>query len=66
MTTEPRKLVLDLKAAGFTQKQIELRTGIPQPTVSKIERGVTSDVRFSNYRALVELHAVECPTKAEA
>jgi transcriptional regulator with XRE-family HTH domain len=53
---EPRELVLALKALGLTQKQIEERTGIPQPTVSKIERGDVSDVMSRSYRALLALH----------
>ena len=54
---EPRELVLAIKALGLTQKQIEERTGIPQPTVSKIERGDVSDVMSRSYRALVALHS---------
>jgi len=36
---KPRELVLALRAMGLTQKQIEQRTGIPQPTISKIGLG---------------------------
>ena len=53
---EPRDLVLALKATGLTQKQIEEATGIPQPAVSKIERGEVADVMSRNYRALLALH----------
>jgi transcriptional regulator with XRE-family HTH domain len=53
---EPRELVQALKAKGLTQKQIEERTGIPQPTVSKIERGDVADVMSRNYRALLALY----------
>ena len=53
---EPRDLVLALKAAGLTQKQIEEASGIPQPTVSKIERGEVADVMSRNYRALLALY----------
>ena len=53
---EPRELVLAIKAKGLTQKQIEEATGIPQPTVSKIERGDVADVMSRNYRALLALH----------
>lgn len=52
----PRDLVLALKAAGLTQKQIGDATGIPQPTVSKIERGEVADVLSRNYRALLGLY----------
>lgn len=54
---EPRELVQAIKGRGLTQKQIEERTGIPQPTVSKIERGEVSDVMSRSYRALVALHS---------
>lgn len=40
----------------LTQAQVAARTGIPQPTISKIERGDVSDVMSKNYRALQELH----------
>lgn len=53
---EPRDLVLAIKASGLTQKQIEEATGIPQPTVSKIERGEVSDVMSRSYRALLALY----------
>jgi transcriptional regulator with XRE-family HTH domain len=54
---EPRELVLAIKAKGLTQKQIEAETGIPQPTISKIERGDVADVMSRSYRALLTLHA---------
>lgn len=57
---EPRELVQAIKAKGLTQKQIEERTGIPQPTVSKIERGDVADVMSRNYRALLALHDEVC------
>jgi transcriptional regulator with XRE-family HTH domain len=56
MLLEPRELVLAIKATGLTQKQIEDQTGIPQSTISKIERGESKDILSRNYRALVELH----------
>ena len=40
----------------LTQAQVAERTGIPQPTISKIERGDVSDVMSRNYRALQDLH----------
>lgn len=60
MDMEPRELVQAIKAKGLTQKQIEEKTGIPQPTVSKIARGDVSDVMSKSYRALVSLHAEVC------
>lgn len=40
----------------LTQAQVSERTGIPQPTVSKIERGDVSDVMSKTYLALRALH----------
>lgn len=60
MLLEPRELVLAIKATGLTQKQIEDQTGIPQSTISKIERGDSKDILSRNYRALLELHGRVC------
>jgi transcriptional regulator with XRE-family HTH domain len=40
----------------MTQKQIEERTGIPQPTISKIARGDVADVMSKTYLAILALH----------
>jgi transcriptional regulator with XRE-family HTH domain len=40
----------------LTQAQVTERTGIPQPTISKIERGDVSDVMSKTYLALQSLH----------
>ncbi|RSZ37116.1 MULTISPECIES: XRE family transcriptional regulator [unclassified Variovorax] len=61
---KPRELVLALRAMGLTQKQIEQRTGIPQPTVSKIGLGRVADVMSRHYVALVA--AYEQRVKEEA
>ena len=53
---EPKELVQALRRKGLTQRQIEERTGITQPTISKIERGDVADVMSRNYRALLTLH----------
>lgn len=50
----------------LTQAQVAERTGIPQPTISKIERGDVSDVMSRNYRALQDLHAEVIATPDEA
>ena len=61
---KPRELVQALRALGLTQKQIQERTGIPQPTVSKIGMGRVSDVMSRHYVAL--LAAYEQRMKEEA
>jgi predicted transcriptional regulator len=58
-----RELVQALRAMGLTQKQIQERTGIPQPTISKIGLGKVRDVMSQRYRAL--LAAYEQQMKAE-
>lgn len=68
---EARDYVKALIEAGLTQVQIEERTGIPQPTVSKIARGEVEDVLSRNYRKLQALHEeivapVKAPKAAEA
>ena len=44
------------KHPDMTQARIAQRTGIPQPTISKIERGEVDDVMSRNYRALQALY----------
>ncbi|WP_281081292.1 helix-turn-helix domain-containing protein [Variovorax paradoxus] len=50
---KPQELVLALRAMGLTQKQIQKRTGIPQPTISKIGRYGERDVMLRTYDALL-------------
>lgn len=54
---EARDLVTDLLKSGMTQAAIAEKTGIPQPTISKISRGDVDDVMSRNYRKLQALHA---------
>lgn len=63
---EARDYVLALKGFGLTQTQIAERTGIPQPTISKIERGDVDDVLSRNYRSLQRVHDQEVAARAEA
>ena len=53
---EAKDYVRELMAAGLTQTQIAERTGIPQPTISKVYRGDVDDVLSRNYRRLQDLH----------
>lgn len=54
---EAKDYVIAIHSEGLTQAQIALRSGIPQPTISKIMRGEVRDVMSRNYRALQALHA---------
>lgn len=63
---EARDFVTDLQSWGLTQAQIAERTGIPQPTVSKIFRGDVEDVLSRNYRSLQTVHAEVLATRKAA
>lgn len=64
---EARDFINGLTAAGLTQSDIAERTGIPQPTISKVARGEVADVLSRNYRKLQALHAeVIAPSPAAA
>lgn len=56
---EARDFVLDLQRWGLTQTQIAEKSGIPQPTISKIARGDVEDVLSRNYRSLEAVHREE-------
>ncbi|WP_295545408.1 helix-turn-helix domain-containing protein [uncultured Pseudacidovorax sp.] len=63
---EARDYLKAIRERGLTQAQVSGLTGIPQPTISKIERGEVDDVLSRNYRALQSLHArVVKPEAAE-
>lgn len=53
---EARDFVDALVKSGLTQQNIAERTGIPQPTLSKVLRGDVADVMSRNYRKLQALH----------
>jgi transcriptional regulator with XRE-family HTH domain len=54
---EARDFIAALIATGLTQSEIAARTGIAQPSLSKVLRGDTGDVLSRSYRALQALHA---------
>lgn len=63
---EARDYLQAIRARGLTQAQVAEKTGIPQPTISKIERGDVTDVMSKSYRALQALHAsLEAPAAPE-
>lgn len=53
---DPQELVRALLGMGLTQTEIAARTGMPQPTVSKVARGAVRDVMSHSYRQLKALH----------
>lgn len=62
---EARDFVQDLQRWGLTQDHIADRTGIPQPTISKIARGKVDDVLSRNYRALETVHREEAAKRPQ-
>ena len=54
---EAKDYLSAIRDCGLTQAQVAERTGIPQPTISKIERGDVADVMSRNYRSLQNLYA---------
>lgn len=68
---EAKEFVEDLIRSGLTQQAISEKTGIPQPTLSKVLRGSVNDVLSKSYRKLQALHtevtaASVTPTKQSA
>ena len=54
---EAKDYLAAIRDKGLTQADVAEKTGIPQPTISKIERGDgTRDVMSRNYRALQALY----------
>lgn len=53
---EAKDLLAAIRATGMTQAEVSAKTNIPQPTISKIERGDVEDVMSRNYRALQSLY----------
>lgn len=64
---EAKDLLAAIRATGMTQAEVAAKTNIPQPTISKIERGDVEDVMSRNYRALQSLYrSVSRKAKATA
>lgn len=52
---QAKEIVSELLALGMTQDDISMKTGIPQPTISKIVTGRVSDVMSQTYLKLQAL-----------
>lgn len=65
---EARDYIAELINKGkLTQAQIAERTGMAQPTISKVARGDVKDVLSMSYRRLQALHTEVCgPTARRA
>jgi transcriptional regulator with XRE-family HTH domain len=53
---EAKDYIEALMKTGLTQMGIAEKTGIPQPTISKVARGDVVDVMSRNYRKLQALY----------
>lgn len=62
---EARDFVRDLIDSGMPQQGIADRTGISQPTLSKVFRSAATDMMSRNYRKLQALHAEVCGAPEE-
>lgn len=58
---EAKDYLKAIRATGLTQAEVSEKSGIPQPTISKIERGESRDVLSKNFLALQRLHAAIFP-----
>ena len=54
---QAKELLAEIRANGMTQAAVAKETGIPQSTISKIERGAVNDVMSRNYQALQKLRS---------
>ena len=54
--TDFRKIIIDLNAAGLSDREIARRTGVTQPAISRMRNKRGVDPRYSLGHALCELH----------
>ena len=54
---EAQKYLIQIRSRGLTQAEVSKKTGISQPTISKIERGSVKDVKATTLLLLQQLHA---------
>jgi transcriptional regulator with XRE-family HTH domain len=65
MPMDWKKLLQELKAAGWSQAMIAERCKVGQATVSELARGVTVEPGFTFGDALRNLHIEVCAEKRE-
>lgn len=53
---DSRKLLEEVRNTGLTQVEIASELGILQASVSKLERGLTKELRGGAYARLLSLH----------
>ena len=55
--TDCRELLAEIRRAGLTQTEVAEELGIRQASVSKLERGLTKELRAGAYSKLLALHS---------
>lgn len=53
---DAKQLLAEVRDSGLTQVEVAVGMGVSQGTISKIERGQTSDLKNSTYQKLLALH----------
>lgn len=66
MTKTSKELAQEILDAGLTQREIAERTGTTQATISKLIRGVITDVGYATGKRLEVLHAHQTEQSAGA
>lgn len=61
-----REYLMAIREMGLTQVQISERTGVPQGTISKVERGQVGDVLSKTYLAIKALYDELYPEQRRA
>jgi|APCry1669189241_1035207.scaffolds.fasta_scaffold18688_2 transcriptional regulator with XRE-family HTH domain len=60
----PKKLLTVIRSLGeMSQVRVSKATGIPQSTISKIERGKVTDIKVKSFGALLALYYEVLATK---
>lgn len=47
-----QKILVELVSKGFTQHEISRKTGVPQPNISRVITGKTSNMIYDNGKAI--------------
>lgn len=59
-----KKMITGILESGLTQTQISQRTGIPQPTFSRILNGTQKEINYSDGKLIEDLFNEVAKAKA--
>ena len=51
-----KDMITSLLEHGMTQKEISARTGVPQPSISRVYNGVQADIGYSDGKLIEDLY----------